>query len=530
MNKIKFYVLGSLLLLLSSCENFLDRQPKSELSIDTYWQTETDLKTWNAGMYHGLQTALREGWFVWGEVRGGTFAPCGTAWDANLLYNGLTSTSGSSSWSSLYATIYRANAAIKHIPESPVSATVSNPYLAQAYTMRALMYFYAIRVWGDVPMITEPMENVSTQERYYGRTDIMEIKKLMLDDLETAIELFGPISDLSAADKYYLNRGSAMALKTDILMWYKDYDEALRTADEVLNDYGYKLVQGESYKTQFVDPETSPEMIFNLFWDYVEDGGGFGYAQFLASGNYTIRYHPTEEYFNELISRKYEGDSRITLVLDTVDISNTLAGFDISSINDETYQNFMNGDYGNPANFQVRCPKFITYSATADEGLPGYEYPATAEDNTRMCLYRLVDILLLKAEALTLCSTPDYQAAIDIVNDVRRRAGWTREATIAEYSTKDAIINLILDERTIELWGEGKHWFDLVRNNKVKEYLDEYMRNADPDYAVEEGFVIGTDVPENPIGGYGRILWPLNQDVFRKNPNMSGHQNPPYTE
>lgn len=530
MNKYLLLGLSSLLLLLSACENFLDRQPISDLSIDTYWKTETDLKTWNAGMYHGLQSTLRDGWFLWGELRGGTYAPRGTASDFNMLYNGLSSTSGSSSWSSLYATIYRANAAIKHIPECEVSATVSNPYLAQAYTMRALMYFYAIRIWGDVPMITEPMENVSTQERYYGRTSIMEIKKLMLDDLDRAVELFGPISDLSKETKYYLNRGAAMALKTDILMWYKDYDEALKTADGVLTDYGYSLAQGDSYKGQFVDPESSPEMIFNLFWNYEEDGNGFGYAQYIASANYTIRYHPSEAYFNELIGRKYEGDSRICLVMDTVWIANRLSGYGVTSITNETYQKFEDAEYGNPAEFQVRCPKFVPYGATADDGLPGYEFPKNAEDNTKMPLYRLADILLLKAEALVQCSNPDFQGAIDIVNDIRERAGWTREATLQEYPTKEAILKLITDERTIEFWGEGKHWFDLVRNNLVKEYLDDYIRNADSDYADPEGFVIGTDVPENPIGGYGRILWPLNQDVFRKNPNMSGKQNPPYTE
>lgn len=147
-----------------------------------------------------------------------------------------------------------------------------------------------------------------------------------------------------------------------------------------------------------------------------------------------------------------------------------------------------------------------------------------------MPIYRLTDIMLLKAEALIQCSKPDLQGAIDIVNTIRQRAGWTRTASLSEYNTADKVLKLVIDERTIELWAEGKHWFDLVRNNKVKEYLDTYMQNAGGDYAEEEGFVIGVPIPENPIGGYGRILWPLNQDVFKKNPNMLGKQNKPYTE
>ena len=56
------------------------------------------------------------------------------------------------------------------------------------------------------------------------------------------------------------------------------------------------------------------------------------------------------------------------------------------------------------------------------------------------------------------------------------------------------MIKLIIDERTIELWAEGKRWFDLVRNDMVKEYLDPYLQNEDlGDQRIPEGFVIGAE-------------------------------------
>ena len=110
MKRLKYLLIASVSLLLSSCENFLDRQPESSLSGETFWTSEQDLKTWNAGMYDGLQSTLRTNWFYWGELRSGIYAERGTAYDRNLLYNGLNSQSGSSSWSDLYKTIYRANA------------------------------------------------------------------------------------------------------------------------------------------------------------------------------------------------------------------------------------------------------------------------------------------------------------------------------------------------------------------------------------------------------------------------------------
>lgn len=119
MKRLKYLLIAGVSLLLTSCENFLDRQPESSLSGETFWTSEQDLKTWNAGMYDGLQSTLRTNWFYWGELRSGVYAERGTAYDRNLLYNGLNSQSGSSSWSDLYKTIYRANAAIKHIPHQP---------------------------------------------------------------------------------------------------------------------------------------------------------------------------------------------------------------------------------------------------------------------------------------------------------------------------------------------------------------------------------------------------------------------------
>ena len=45
-----------------------------------------------------------------------------------------------------------------------------NDYLGQAYALRALAYFYAIRVWGDVPLFIEPTEKYS-EAIYKERTD-----------------------------------------------------------------------------------------------------------------------------------------------------------------------------------------------------------------------------------------------------------------------------------------------------------------------------------------------------------------------
>lgn len=54
MKRLKYLLIAGVSLLFASCENFLDRQPESSLSGETFWTSEQDLKTWNAGMYDGL--------------------------------------------------------------------------------------------------------------------------------------------------------------------------------------------------------------------------------------------------------------------------------------------------------------------------------------------------------------------------------------------------------------------------------------------------------------------------------------------
>ena len=82
-----------------------------------------------------------------------------------------------------------------------------------------------------------------------------------------------------------------------------------------------------------------------------------------------------------------------------------------------------------------------------------------------MPIYRLADILLLKAEALVLGTHKDYQGAINIVNQIRERAGWENTAVLEDYPTEKDLIKLIIDECTIELWAEGNVgliWYAMI--------------------------------------------------------------------
>jgi len=528
--KLKSYITVASVLLgmsLTSCNDFLDRQPISDLSTGIYWKTEADIKTWTAGMYYGMQNTLRMDLYNWGELRAGVYNPSGTSYDKAILYNGLTSTHGSTSWTNLYATIYRANAGLKHIPETGLGPTVINSYLGQAYAMRALMYFYAIRVWGDVPLILEPYEDNSTQEKYYPRTDVATVVTQILEDLDNAISYFGPDLDMSGSSKYYLNRGVAQAIKVDVLAWAHRYEEVKTEAKKLIDNYGYKMeLDPSTYFDMFrrsasstVTPNDT-EIIFSMYWDFNEFGNGLGFAQYFASGSNTIPYKLSKDTYNQILPlTKAPDDLRSLMILDTLKMSESC----MTQLKVTEYT--LTEDSYSVTNVIPACPKFAAHN-----GMGGYTYLVNKECDYHMPIYRLAYIKALYAEACVMTNDNGAQAAVDYVNELRTRAANVNLANVADYTTQHDQLLLILDESKIEFWGEGHRWFDMVRTRTVKEYLDPIYQGLGDD-AVEEGFDIGAPDPgEDHIGGWGRILWPLNQDVFRKNPYMKGKQNYPYDE
>ena len=98
------------------------------------------------------------------------------------------------------------------------------------------------------------------------------------------------------------------------------------------------------------------------------------------------------------------------------------------------------------------------------------DQPATGSVNNPR-LFRYADVLLLKAEA-TLQSGGSTAEAIGFINEVRKRArdmvpGGTAPADYSTAETdKNLIMKWIMDERLIELAGEGQRWFDVRRWDK----------------------------------------------------------------
>ncbi|WP_119080596.1 RagB/SusD family nutrient uptake outer membrane protein [Chitinophaga alhagiae] len=513
------------LLLVSSlqCNKMLDESPVSTADPKTFWKDQNDAKSWMAGIYNQLQNVLRTNWFDWGEVRSDNMTVAGTGnAQTKLLNNALTANdsdiNGITRWTDLYTGISLCNFGIRYFPEMITEnrdqgQALYKDYLGQCYALRALLYFYGLRVWGKMPMLLEPVEDLS-QEVQYPRSDIAVVKKQIQDDIEASLGLIG--NDLTSRGiKYRIQKAGVYALQTDVHMWFQEYDQALAASQHCITTSKCTWVSTPmQWKDMFVNPEASTETIFNLYWNDVERGNtGVGVCQKLGSGSNTHQYKVRPELWQELKNHAENNvttDGRFYLCWDTI-----------------TYN--LQSEYA--ANV-VQFGKFAVW-----EALPGgdFIFEGNNQCNAKIPIYRFADVMLLRAEALT--HKGRFPEALEILNKVRERVGYmdkAEEADVPPGEDKTKYIErLILKERQFELIGEGKRWFDLCRIDKMYDFTNTgyaYLREMmNPLLAAREGATQFDNNAATP-NAMGRILYPINSDAFNANRKLVGDQNPPYDE
>src|SRR3546814_10893238 len=90
-------------------------------------------------------------------------------------------------WRDMYLGISRANNAIKYIPTTPgLPESEANKLLAEARFFRAMNYYYLVRFFGGVPLITEPYE--SLEKLYVERASVADVYGLIIEDLTFATD------------------------------------------------------------------------------------------------------------------------------------------------------------------------------------------------------------------------------------------------------------------------------------------------------------------------------------------------------
>lgn len=414
----------------------LDFVPKSSLVSGSYWKSESDVSSSVTAMYYSLSKALSNGYYDWGELRGGNWIgnqPSGPD-QYDIITNNIKSTNSAAKWTNLYQTINRANLTIRYAPDVSMMSSVKSGYLSESYAVRALAYFYIVRVWGDAPLFLEPVEEYTTENVFKGRTSVSTILEHIISDLETAEMYAQPISN-NAFSRSRINIMSIYAIMTDVYAWMHEYDKVIGVMEKV-----NALTRSKSYWQTMTLTSGTSQSAFSTQWRAI-------FSKFDRDQTYDKLNKERIFYlsYNEL-----ENGTNGNTSYFCIGVAKAMPSEQLMAL-------YEPGDYRYAATFSSGLTKKMTLKFWPDNSKFGTGGVVSDSD---LILYRMSDLVLLHAEALA--ATGQLEQAVAELNKIRGRAG-LKEYASTHFLTPAELISAILKERTVELIGEGKYWFDLLR-------------------------------------------------------------------
>lgn len=482
LHRLKLGLLALLVVLVSGCDDMLVETPEDFISPNQFYKTAADSRAALMGIYSEfLAVSLlghRLGWgmeLVSDAAEVGYLELCDCVWPYGTMRYGSDTRFMGFAWEDFYQVVARANLAIARIPDANASETVKNTMVGEAKFLRALAYGYLVRLWGDVPLITDAENPDLTPSRTPQEQVYAQIIK---DATEAASAL-----PVRAPETGRAPRGAALALLADIHLYRGDWQKAADYAKQVIDLGVYSLVP-DYIKVFLPEYENGPEHIFTL---QAEIGS--------APSRFTNAYNPRE------LPRGKGGGNGIAIP--------TLW----------QYNSYIAGDYRQEVNYRqtwvdgngkvwnLPRPHIWKYRPSSVSNINN--------GDVNPVVYRYGEILLIYAEALNELGRPNE--AVRYLNMIRARArngtGNEQRAQPADYSgpmDKASLRNAILQERAWELAHEpGKRWFDLKRQG-----VDYFMSQI----AAHDPQAVGLEPTD--------MLWPIPLTETNVNPNIQ--QNPGY--
>jgi starch-binding outer membrane protein, SusD/RagB family len=500
-------VIAGLTVVLAGCSTFLDEEDPSNIAPETYFTLAEHAAPVVNATYENLRffsggAGIFSNNFQLLDALSGT-ARTETAQnsDLNNLY-GFSYTGDnlhlSQWWRELYEGIANANLAIARIPTipPPFNETEKNQLLGQAHFLRALHYFWLVRLWGDVPLMTTPVEDLSSPNLYPTRASVEEIYNLIVEDLLIAESSELPMKDESGR----ASTGAAKALLANVYLTMAGYplnrgteyyQKAADKANEVITSGAYSLFP--TYDDLHLRAnKNKTEHIFMV---------QYSVAANIDNGNQAL-LHPN-------IKDMSAYGTEIGTTVPTVEFYESYEPGDKRVVDQDGYfyTSYYTGGSGAPYN--LNNPYIFKHFDFEANGVPGSG--GSARSDLNWPIIRYAEVLLTFAEASNEVSGPT-EPAIDAVRLVRDRAGLETPG-LGELTT-ETFRELIWRERWHELCYEGITWFDMLRLRKV--YDEE--TNGFEDFV---GATLATGVTlENK-----HLLLPLPAADLRNNPSL-GDDNP----
>jgi len=533
----------------TSCNDFLDVLPLNDVVLENYWTKESDVTSVLMGCYESMQSGdcvTRMG--LWGEVRSDNIRMGNSSAQdlEQMLKENILPTNGYCNWTAFYQTINRCNILIHYAPEVQqldpnytISEMKAN--IAEATFLRSLSYFYLIRTFRDVPFTREPSID-DTKEYRIPADSFNVVLNNLIDDME-AVKDDAPMyfskpnpdrkQSTERNNTARVTRPAMYALLADLYLWQGNWAKCVECCDYVIS------FKQEEYEKLLKRRLQDDVLLFNDIPLYLEKIGslsGNAYNQIFGEGN------------------SFESIFEITYDTKNTDNKNTYVGSFYTHLNnndptsgnlvaiDEFYEGLPTTDtelFNKKDCRAYECiiergkaywiAKYSSQSTDLDNTKTNWKpsYSWRSENFANWIIYRLTDVMLMKAEALIEQGSDKYEDAFALINAVNRRAvnslapGSGEVLKYDDYkNTIDDMRNLVMEERHRELMFEGKRWFDLVRMARRTGNTRELAKTVTKkQYANISGIQIRLTDPN-------ALYMPYSRSELKVNPYLK--QNPAY--
>ena len=455
--KLKYNLIAIALLgfSFSSCSDFLEQNPQTDLSENDFYKTADDILSAVNGAYSSLQEGdIYGNWYVFGEIpsdntRNQLSGSVTTQNEFDQFYIDTQNSMIANFWKAAYKVINRTNTILGRIDGIEINTELANRYKLECKFIRALMYFNLVRVYGDVPLV---LKEISISESYDILREPKEnVYNQIIADLKEAQDL--PVS-YSTAEDGRATQGAAKALLANVYMTLHKYAEAETILAEIINSGRYSLLENtpgslniDGYKNVFSPVNhNSKEGIFEI--QFLKGGYGEG-------SNYANNFAPENSGTNVVAVGGTGGNN-----IPEMDIYNAYEEADLRrdfSMSLGYYDNRKNNEW---VESRYVC-KFMDVPYQNNDASNNYP------------VIRYADVILMYAEALN--QNGKTAEACKYLNMTRRRGfGYqTTETSPVDLQTTDKaqFALMVEQERRVELAFENHRWFDLIRTGRAVEVM-----------------------------------------------------------
>lgn len=549
---------------LSSCSDFLEIEPQNEIILEQFWNEKADVDGIVLGCYSGMQADhIMRRMMVWGEFRSDNTVAGQNINDdihlENVFKANIDASNVYTTWDGFYDIINRCNTVIYYAPqvaEKDISFSESElmATIAEVTALRSLCYFYLIRTFRDVPYSSYPFLS-DDQKMDLPATKFDDVLDSLITDLEEvrpyAVKKYPETQPLFQTGR--ITQDAIHAMLCEMYLWKKDYQNCIKYADLVIEAKKKQREEEQQKNSGSGMGQDYGDGIdgFPLIPTYMRVGGtdfGQAYNAIFGSGNssesiFELTFMDKDNALsNSAVNALYGHPNKMIGYAAPsssvgADVSNKVYAIFDSPFDVRNYENIQaEGSSTFRINKFVSRSLSLTINSTGTEWSMSFATNPEGKNKSSWIFYRLTDIMLLKAEALTqimTAATDDVskennekllREAFTLVNAVNKRS--VGQATLkdtlvyTDYASKTQMTDLVYKERQRELMFEGKRWFDLVRRS---------MREGNTQYLTTETLKKhsgNASVVQNKLAKMDAIFWPYNIDELKVNKNLI--QNPAF--